>query len=156
MSDEHGRRIALVTGGTDGIGKEIARGLASRGSEVILVGRDHVKGVAAKDDIRRTSGNLQVEFLQADLSLMRDVRRLSDVVTARWPTLHNLVHSAGIVRGRRLVTDEGIESNFATNYLARFALTGWLLPLLQAGAQADHAARILLVSGTAQAGRVYF
>jgi retinol dehydrogenase-12/retinol dehydrogenase-13 len=156
MSAGHHRRIALVTGGTDGIGKEIARGLASRGSEVILVGRDRAKGVAAKDDIRRTTGNPQLEFLQADLSLMREVRLLSDEVTARWPALHDLVHSAGIVRGRRVMTGEGIESNFAINYLARFALTGWLLPLLQAGARSDQASRILLVSGTAQAGTVYF
>jgi NAD(P)-dependent dehydrogenase (short-subunit alcohol dehydrogenase family) len=156
MSAGHHSRIALVTGGTDGIGKEIARGLASRGSEVILVGRDRAKGAAAKDDIHRATGNPQIEFLQADLSLMREARLLSDEVTARWPALHDLVHSAGVVRGRRVMTSEGIESNFATNYLARFALTGWLLPLLQAGVRTEQACRILLVSGTAQSGRVYF
>ena len=55
-----------------------------------------------------------------------------------------------------MITDEGIESNFATNYLARFALTGWLLALLRAGARPEQAARVLLISGAAQAGRVYF
>jgi len=149
-------RTALVTGGTDGVGKEIARGLASQGLQVILVGRNHAKGAAAERHLRSTTNNPHVKFLQADLSLMRQVHRLADAVTARWPELHYLVHSAGIVRGRRMMTDEGIESNFAVNYLARFALTDWLLPLLQAGAHPDQAARVLLVSGAAQGGRFYF
>jgi NAD(P)-dependent dehydrogenase (short-subunit alcohol dehydrogenase family) len=156
VSSEPHPRIALVTGGTDGIGKEIARGLASQGLQVVIVGRDGAKGAGAEQNIRRTTNNPHVEFLQADLSLMREARRLADEITGRWTALHCLVHSAGIVRGRRVMTNEGIESNFATNYLARFALTGWLLPLLQAGARPDQAARILLVSGTAQAGRIYF
>jgi len=151
-----GRRTALVTGGTEGIGKEIARGLASQGLHVILVGRNHAKGSTAEDDIRRTSDNPCVEFFAADLSLMREVRRLADTVTARGPTLHCLVHSAGIVCGRRLMTEEGIETNFAINYLARFALTGWLLPLLRAGARPEQAARILLISGAAQGRRIHF
>lgn len=156
MNPSQGRRTALVTGGTDGIGKEIARGLASQGLQVILVGRNHAKGSAAEDDIRRTSDNPHVEFVAADLSLMREVRRLADAITARGPTVHCLVHSAGIVYGRHLMTEEGIESNFAINYLARFALTGWLLPLLRAGARPEQAARILLVSGAARGGRIYF
>ena len=70
--------------------------------------------------------------------------------------MHYLVHSAGVVRGRRELTAEGVESNFAINYLSRFVLTGCLLPLLEAASQPGKAARIVLVSGAAQNGAIHF
>src|SRR3979409_2410068 len=73
-------------------------------------------------------------------------------VGGRWPSLNYLVHDAGVVLGRRELTAEGIEANFAINYLSRFVLTRQLLPLLAAGSREDHAARIVIVSGAAQGG----
>ncbi len=108
---------ALVTGGTDGVGKEVARGLARAGHRVVLVGRDADKGARVEREIREMTGNAEVQFLQADLSLVREANRLTDEIAGRWPALHYLVHSAGVVRGRRELTVEGIESNFAINYL---------------------------------------
>ncbi|SDR55357.1 Short-chain dehydrogenase [Rhizobiales bacterium GAS113] len=151
----HGR-TALVTGGTDGIGKEIARGLARRGCRLIIVGRDAEKGARAEQKLRLSTENSDVDYLQADLGLMRHVKRLADEVGARWPSLHYLVHDAGVVLGRRELTAEGIESNFAINYLSRFALTRHLLPLLLAGGRPERAARIVIVSGAAQGGKVHF
>ena len=104
---------ALVTGGTDGIGEEAVRGLARAGHAVILVGLDADKGLRVEREIRETSGNTQVRFLRADLSLVREAERLADRVTVEFPTLHYLVHSAGVVRGHRELTPERIESNFA-------------------------------------------
>jgi len=97
--------------------------------------------------------NADVDFIEADLSLMAESRRLAEQIHGRWPTLHYLVHSAGILRGRRELTAEGIESNFATNYLSRFALTGRLLPLLSAAGRVGEAARIVVVSGAARPRR---
>jgi len=150
------RKNALVTGGTDGVGKEVARGLALAGHQLILVGRDADKGARVEREMRETTGNTHVQFLQADLSLVREANRLGDEIASRWPTLHYLVHSAGVVRGRRELTVEGVESNFAINYLSRFVLTGRLLPLLQATGQPGEAARIVLVSGAAQNGAIHF
>src|SRR5215471_12125175 len=109
MSEQSRSRAALVTGGTDGIGKEIARGLAERGTRLIIVGRDADKGTRAVREIRASSGNSDVDFVQADLSLVREARRLGDEVARRWTSIHYLVLSAGIVRGCRLLTSEGIE-----------------------------------------------
>src|SRR5579859_1098132 len=120
------RKNALVTGGTDGVGKEVARGLASAGHRVILVGRDAGKGTRVEREMRETTGNAEVWFLQADLGLVREAVRLAGEIAGRWPELHYLVHSAGVVRGRRELTAEGVESNFAINYLSRFVLTGRL------------------------------
>jgi len=72
------------------------------------------------------------------------------------PRLQYLVHSAGIVRGRRVVTDEGVESNFATNYLSRFALTERLLSSLQAAGRPGESARILLVAHPGFSGAIHY
>jgi NAD(P)-dependent dehydrogenase (short-subunit alcohol dehydrogenase family) len=149
-------RTALVTGGTDGIGKEIARALAELGAQLIIVGRDADKGARAEGDIRASTNNPGVEFVRADLSLVREANRLGDDLADRCSELHYLVHSAGIVRGRRVITDEGLESNFATNYLSRFALTVRLLPLLQAAGRPDKSARILLVAHPGFDGTIHY
>jgi NAD(P)-dependent dehydrogenase (short-subunit alcohol dehydrogenase family) len=156
MSSRLHRKTALVTGGTDGIGKEIARGLARLGFHLIIVGRNGEKGARAERDLRLSTQNPNVEFLQADLGLMREVKRLADEVGGRWPSLHYLVHDAGVVLGRRELTAEGIESNFAINYLSRFVLTRQLLPLLAAAGRPDGTARIVIVSGAARHGKVHF
>jgi NAD(P)-dependent dehydrogenase (short-subunit alcohol dehydrogenase family) len=147
-------RVAVVTGGTDGIGKAIARGLAERGVQVIVVGRDPDKGARATRELQLASGNSHVGYVQADLALMNDARRLGAELLWRCRALHLLVHSAGMLNGRRELTAEGIERNFAANYLGRFALTQSLLPALEAGGRPGRAARIVLVSGAAQHGRV--
>jgi retinol dehydrogenase 12 len=156
MSEPSRSRAALVTGGTDGIGKEIARGLAVRGTRLIIVGRSAEKGARAERELRASSGNCDVEFVQADLSLVREARRLGDEVARRWTSIDYLVLSAGIVRGRRWVTSEGIESNFATNYLSRFALTVRLLPALRVAGRPGKAARIVVIAHPGFDGTIHY
>jgi NAD(P)-dependent dehydrogenase (short-subunit alcohol dehydrogenase family) len=147
---------ALVTGGTDGIGKAIALGLARTGLEVVVVGRDRSKGARAESDLRRSSGNDGVHFVPADLSLTGEADRLAAEVIRGHPRLSYLVHSAGIVFGRWALTAEGVESNFAVNYLGRFALTQRLLPLLTESARPNRRSRVLLVNGAATNGTIHF
>jgi len=154
--EQMGGKAALVTGGTGGIGKEIARELARTVARLIIVGRDADKGAEAERELRASATNCAIIFMQADLSLVREARRLADVVAGRLPRLHYLVHSAGIVRGRRVVTDEGLESNFATNYLSRFALTERLLTPLQAAGRPGESARILLIAHPGFSGAIHY
>jgi NAD(P)-dependent dehydrogenase (short-subunit alcohol dehydrogenase family) len=156
MSDEARSKNALVTGGTDGIGKEIARGLARSGHRVGVVGRDAQKGAQVAEEIRQTTGNPNVESFTADLSLMREADRLANDVASRWKGLNYLVHSAGVVCNRHALTEEGFESNFAVNYASRFALTQSLLPLMKGTGQPNVAARIVIISGAARNGTIYF
>src|SRR5205823_7378205 len=58
--------------------------------------------------------------------------------------------------GRRTLTSEGIESNFAVSYLSRFALTARLLPLLEAAGQPNASARVVIIGGAARNGTIYF
>jgi NAD(P)-dependent dehydrogenase (short-subunit alcohol dehydrogenase family) len=106
--------------------------------------------------LRAATGNHDVGYLQADLGLMSEAHRVADEVAARWSVVHGLVQSAGVVRGRYELTAEGIESNFAINYLSRFVLCDRLLPLLRAAGRPGATARIVLVSGAAQGGKIHF
>jgi NAD(P)-dependent dehydrogenase (short-subunit alcohol dehydrogenase family) len=156
MSLEQRVKTALVTGGTDGIGQEVACGLARLGCPIVIVGRDRDKGNRAKWAIRHTTWNADVEFFRADLSMISEVRRLADQIASHWPALRYLVHSAGVVRGRRELSSEGVESNFAINYLSRFALSQFLMPLLKAAGRVRQSARIVIVGGAVRNGTIYF
>jgi NAD(P)-dependent dehydrogenase (short-subunit alcohol dehydrogenase family) len=141
-------RLALITGGTNGIGKEIARRLCECGFDVIVVGRDLERGRRTARELSAADGG-SVEFIQADLSLVYEADRLSQEIRDRNRTLHWLIHSAGIVQGTRQLTSEGIETNFAVNFMARFVLTTNLRPLLEAPDADARARGILLISGAA-------
>ena len=129
-------RTCLVTGATSGIGLETALGLAREGARVLIVGRDPVRGEAARAEIERRSGNPRVELLLADLASLREIRKLAEEVRTRCPALHVLVNNAGIVNLRRQESVDGLEATFAVNHLAYFALTQLLLDLLRASAPA--------------------
>lgn len=146
-------RFMLITGGTDGIGKAMAFNLAQQGVRLTLVGRNAQRGEQTVKAIRATSGNPDVHFLSANMSLMRSVRELADEYRRRRGRLDVLVHCAGSINLRRTLTDEGIELNFATNYLGRFLLT----ELLQDMFVTSDAARLVIL-GTAgmQPLRFYF
>jgi len=150
------RRTALVTGGTDGIGKAVARGLARQGLRVIIVGRDAYKGRSAEAEIRGASGNPDVMFIRSDVALVRNMQELADEITAMAPALHYLVHAAGIVRGKYTLTPDGIESNFAINYLARFVLTTRLLSALVGAGRIGSSSRVLILGGAARSGTIHF
>lgn len=127
------QRVALVTGSTDGLGREVARRLAAEGSHVIVHGRNAERGKALVDEIT-TAGKGSARFYQADLASLDEVRRLADEITRDYPRLDLLVNNAGIVsRQDRQVSKDGHELHFAVNYLSGFLLTYRLLPLLEKG-----------------------
>ncbi len=127
-------RYCMVTGASSGIGREIALGLAWRGAKVFMVCRDPGRGSAAQDYIRRQSGNDDIHLLLADLSVQKQVRALADNFMREHGKLHLLVNNAGIIMGKRVLTQDGIEMTFAVDYLAYFLLTNLLLDALKKGA----------------------
>ena len=78
MRSDDGIKNALVTGGTDGIGKQVATGRARKGCQVVILGRNEQKGSRAASELRRATGNRNIEFIRADLSLMSEARRLAE------------------------------------------------------------------------------
>lgn len=122
-------KTILITGGTDGIGKATALQLAQRGHHLTIVGRNKAKGQQAAQEITQKTG-ASVEFVSVDMSLMRDVQQFAEAYRASHPSLDILVHSAGVMMSERVVTDEGFEMTFATQYLSRYWLTELLMPAL--------------------------
>jgi NAD(P)-dependent dehydrogenase (short-subunit alcohol dehydrogenase family) len=126
-------RVVLVTGSTDGLGREVARRLAAEGAHVIVHGRNAERGKALVDEIT-AAGKGGARFYQADFASLAEVRRLADEVSRDYPRLDLLVNNAGIVaRQDRQVSKDGHELHFAVNYLAGYLLTYKLLPLIEKG-----------------------
>ncbi len=139
-------KVCLVTGGSSGIGKETVRGLAKQGATVLSVSRPAPRGEEAVQEIRDDSGNDNVYFFPADLSLMSEVRRLAHEVSERFDKLDVLVNNAGVFLKEYEETPDGFEKTFALNHLAPFLLTVLLMPSLRAAP----AARIITVSSIAE------
>jgi NAD(P)-dependent dehydrogenase (short-subunit alcohol dehydrogenase family) len=146
-------RTILVTGGTGGIGKATALGLARLGARVGITGRDAARAEAAAADIRTLSNNQAVDTFAADLSSQAEVRRLAREVLDRYPRLDVLVNNVGGFWAHRHLTADGLEHTFALNHLAPFLLTNLLLERLTASAPA----RVVTVSSGAHSmGRLNF
>jgi len=146
-------RTVLVTGGTGGIGKATAAGLAGLGAAVVIVGRDRRRSEAAAAEIRHESGSQSVDLLLADVSVQAEVRGLAEQILARHPRLDVLVNNVGGYWATHRITADGLEHTFAVNHLAPFLLTNLLLERLVHSAPA----RIVTVSSGAQAmGRIDF
>jgi len=148
----HGK-ICLVTGATNGIGKETAQALAHMGATVVIVGRNAPKTAQLAAEIRAATGNNKVDSLLADLSSQQEVRRLADEFKSKYAQLHVLINNAGGFFMKRELSVDGIEMTFALNHLAYFLLTNLLLDTLKASAPA----RIINVaSGAHTSGKIEF
>jgi NAD(P)-dependent dehydrogenase (short-subunit alcohol dehydrogenase family) len=133
----------LVTGGTSGVGKAIATGVAKTGANVVIVSRNASNGEQTVKEISEKSANKNISFLTADLSLLKSVEQLSTQFEQQHNQLHGLVNAAGAWYFKKEITSEGIDKSFAINYLSHFVLTNRLLDLLKA----TDDARIVTVAG---------
>lgn len=138
----------LVTGATSGIGKVTARDLAAQGASVVIVGRNQEKSEHTVEQLRQETGNTQVEYLLADLSIQKEIRRLAEKYKDRYDRLDILINNAGAIFFSRQETQEGLEMSFALNHLGYFLLTNLLLDLLKRSAPV----RIINVSSESHRG----
>ena len=130
------RPAFLVTGATSGVGEAIATQLGARGAQILIGARTTERGEAAADRIRNRVADADLQVVAADLSLMREVRSLAYQVMDSTPRLDGLILNAAEARSGLVLTEEGIETNFATNHLAGFLLAHLLLPRLRSAAPA--------------------
>jgi len=143
------RPIVLVTGSTDGLGREVALRIAATGAHVIVHGRNRERGAEVVAQIE-AEGKGSARFYRADFASLDSVRAFARTILDDYDRLDILVNNAGIALigqpDRRLSAD-GQELHFAVNYLAGFLLTRMLLPRLRSGAPS----RIINVSSIGQA-----
>jgi NAD(P)-dependent dehydrogenase (short-subunit alcohol dehydrogenase family) len=127
-------RLAVVTGGSDGVGLHLATRLAVAGAEVLLPVRNPRKGEAALAAIRSQAPAARVALRDLDLSSLASVRALGDTLRREGRPIHLLINNAGVMTPPdRQVTADGFELQFGTNHLGHVALVAELMPLLRAG-----------------------
>jgi NAD(P)-dependent dehydrogenase (short-subunit alcohol dehydrogenase family) len=139
-------RVVLVTGSTDGIGKQTALELARLGASVVVHGRNPTRTQAAVDDLRAASRSQRISGVFGDLSSLQEVRALADAVKQNHPDLNVLINNAGVYTREHRVSTDGFELTFAVNYLAVFLLTNLLTDLLAANARPQARSRIVNVA----------
>ena len=147
VGDQSGRGF-VVTGANSGLGFETARQLAAHGAHVVLAGRSGEKGRAAVARIKAGNPGALVEFRLLDLADLDSVRDFAGTLQRDAVALDVLVNNAGVMFPPRLLTCQGFESQFATNHLGPFALTGLLFDTIRRGEDA----RVVTVSSLEHKG----
>ncbi|AKC39849.1 putative short-chain dehydrogenase/reductase [Mycolicibacterium phlei] len=138
-----GSRI-VITGATNGIGKEIARALVRRGALLTLVARDPVKAADTIRELAAENGAITApEYIQADLADLDSVRAAAREIAATHPRIDTLVNNAGIHSLSSKPSVDGFDLMTATNHLGPFLLTNLLLEPIIA---ADHARIVITAS----------
>jgi NAD(P)-dependent dehydrogenase (short-subunit alcohol dehydrogenase family) len=147
-------RMAVVTGASSGIGKELAKALVIQGWRVVGVGRDPVRSAAAEADIRAAAPRARVHMIRADLALLADAARAAREVSYLTDRIDLLVNNAGGMAKEKVVTSEGLEANFSGNHLGPFLLTQRLLPLLRRAAAQAPAGSVRIVNTSSDASEM--
>jgi NAD(P)-dependent dehydrogenase (short-subunit alcohol dehydrogenase family) len=130
------QQTILITGSTDGLGKQTALALARQGATVLLHGRNQQRLESTLREIQDATGNRHLETYLADLASLEEVRSLAERVQTKHSQLDMLINNAGVgsgklMGGRRELSRDEYELRFAVNYLAPFLLTHLLLSSLR-------------------------
>ena len=136
-------KTILITGASDGIGKESAKALARQGHNIILHGRNQQKTQAVQNEIIAESGNKNIDCIIADFLLLSEVKQFADAIKQKYDHIDVLMNNAGAIFDKeRQTTPEGFEKTIALNLFAPFLLTELLMDLLKK----SDAARIVNIS----------
>lgn len=141
-------KYILVTGATDGIGKETAFELAKMGATVLMHGRNENRVKITVEEIQRSVRGAKLEAMVADFSSLHQVRQLAARIQSQFPSLDVLINNAGVYMKTRVLSQDGYEMTFAVNHLAHFLLTNLLLHLLKQ----SPSARVITVSSMVHSG----
>jgi retinol dehydrogenase-12 len=126
-------RTVVITGATNGMGRVAAKALARRGARLLLVGRSRDRLEAIKSECLAEGGHGETDYVVADLSTVREVRRAAAEIRGRLDRIDTLMNNAGgTFPTRRIETEEGFELSFVLQYLSRHVLTEELLEVLRA------------------------
>ena len=145
IPDQSGK-VAVVTGGSGGLGLATSRQLAAHGAHVVIGARNLAKAEAARQTIEAAVPDASLEILRLDLGSLASVEGFAVTVKAAHPKIDLLFNNAGVMAVKEGVTADGFETQFGTNHLGHFALTMHLLPALLAAP----APRVVSTTSTAR------
>jgi NAD(P)-dependent dehydrogenase (short-subunit alcohol dehydrogenase family) len=141
---------AVVTGANTGMGKASSRMLAAKGYRVLMLVRDRKRGEEALRELQKEYPD-SFELILCDLADPSSVRSAAETIEGKFTRIDLLMNNAGLITTRRELTDDGLEKQFAVNYVGHFLLTMLLLPLMKRGT------RIVMVSsGAHKWGKIHF
>ena len=135
----------LLTGATDGIGRETARKLVALGHEVLLHGRNSEKLASVARELGNDFPGVRIETYQADLARLTEVDSLSQSIAENHDHLDVIINNAGVFATVNPLTSVGFDLRFVVNTIAPYRLTRKLLPLL------GNEGRVINLSSAAQA-----
>ena len=138
-------KVIIVTGANGGLGFESAKEFSRKGAQTILACRNMDKAQAALSTIQTEIPHAHVRMMHLDLASLRSVRQFAEAFKAGYARLDVLLNNAGIMLVPYGITEDGFETQFGTNHLGHFALTGLLIDLLLK----TSGARVVNVSSTA-------
>lgn len=140
-TDDFRGRLVVITGATSGIGYHAARRYASHGANVLTINRNEQKSEALCEELKRDF-DIPCDYLLADLSRLADMHRVGKALAGMETPIEVLIHNAGVYLSKKILTEDGIETTFAVNYLASFVINN----LLKEKLKADQNTRIILVN----------
>jgi len=146
-------RVVVITGANSGTGFAAAQVLASKGATVILACRNEGKAQTAAQAIRSAHPAATVETVSLELGSMASIRAAAEEILARHARLDLLLNNAGVMVPPAGKTAEGFETQFGTNHLGHFALTGLLLERLRS---TPGARVVTMSSGAHKIGKMQF
>lgn len=143
-------KTILITGGASGLGKGIAMNFLKNGDRVIAIGNSPANGYTFSKEANQAGAEDRAVFIQANLSLLKENKRIVDEVRSRFQSLDMLIFCATKHSKDYTETPEGFELTFALDYLSRFILSYGLKESLE---QADSPV-ILNICGSGMEGNV--
>lgn len=146
-------KTCIVTGGNSGIGFETALSLAHQGANVIILSRNREKAEVAVKSIQAKTQNKNIDFILVDLSSQKSIRDAAKYILKAHDKIDVLVNNAGAWFSNLVLTEDGIERQFAINHLAYFYLTHLLLGAFM---KADDARIICVGSDSHFHGKIHF
>lgn len=142
----------LITGSTDGIGKQTALELVKKEANVIIHGRNEERAKEVVKELKDHTGNPDLDYVVADLSSFEEIRKISEQLNNRYDKLDVLINNAGVYKNEKVQSKDGFELTFAVNHLSYFLLTGLLLDLIKN----SFYSRIVNVASQAHASQLDF
>ncbi|KAF8635266.1 hypothetical protein AX15_000489 [Amanita polypyramis BW_CC] len=153
--------VAIFVGGTSGIGQAMAEAFAryTKGNaHIVLIGRNREAAESILASLPKPDApenKFTHEFIQCDVSLMKNVHTVTQQLTVRYPKINFLVTSTGFLSAKgRDETPEGIDTKLAAHYYARWKFTRDLLPSLSRAGDAGEEAKVVSVMGAGRGGAI--
>lgn len=134
---EHKSKTVIITGANSGIGKAAAIKLAALGNQVILACRSEQRGKSALEEVKAQSQNQMVDLMMVDMASQLSIRQFTSQFLAKYDRLDALIHNAAnfdLTMEKPVLTEDGVETIFATNHLGPFLMTMLLIPTMKKSA----------------------